>query len=31
MLGLNLKDARLMIFVIILTMAAPFILNPFPG
>ncbi len=30
MLGLNKKDTSLMIVVIILTMFAPFILNPFP-
>jgi len=30
MLGLNTKDARLLIIVIGLTMLAPFILNPFP-
>jgi ABC-type branched-subunit amino acid transport system permease subunit len=31
MLGLNGKDASLFIIVIILTMLAPFILNPFPS
>jgi len=30
MLGLDAKDTRLLILVVILTMAAPFILNPFP-
>ena len=30
MFGLNAKDTRLLIIVAILTMLAPFILNPFP-
>ncbi|MGR3503581.1 branched-chain amino acid ABC transporter permease [Pseudaestuariivita sp.] len=30
MLGLNKKDTGLMLIVVLLTMAAPFILNPFP-
>jgi len=31
MLGLDSKDTRLLIIVVILTLAAPFILNPFPA
>ena len=31
MLGLNKKDAGLLMIVILLTMAAPFLLNPFPA
>ncbi|MEL6285543.1 MAG: branched-chain amino acid ABC transporter permease [Pseudomonadota bacterium] len=30
MLGLDAKDFRLLLLVVVLTMAAPFILNPFP-
>ena len=30
MLGLNAKDTSLLIIVAILTMCAPFLLNPFP-
>ena len=31
MFGLNAKDTRLLVLVAILTMAAPFLLNPFPA
>jgi ABC-type branched-subunit amino acid transport system permease subunit len=30
MLGLNKQDTRLLLLVVVLTMAAPFLLNPFP-
>jgi len=31
MLGLNKKDARLLLIVVAITILAPFILNPFPA
>ena len=31
MLGLNRKDATLLVFVTVLTLAAPIIMNPFPS
>jgi ABC-type branched-subunit amino acid transport system permease subunit len=30
MLGLNNKDTKLMLVLLVMTMCAPFILNPFP-